>query len=120
MPEPAAVMHGSLLYLDGVSVSFDGFHALDGLSFIVNPGELRTIIGPNGAGKTTMMDVVTRKTRPDQGQVLFNGGVDLTRLDEAAIANLGIGRKFQKPTVFENLTVLDNLDLALKNDRRIW
>ena len=118
MPEPAAVMHGSLLYLDGVSVSFDGFHALDGLSLIVNPGELRTIIGPNGAGKTTMMDVVTGKTRPDQGQVLFNGGVDLTRLDEAAIANLGIGRKFQKPTVFENLSVLENLELALESDRR--
>jgi len=120
MPDPAAVMHGSLLYLDGVSVSFDGFHALDGLSFIVNPGELRTIIGPNGAGKTTMMDVVTGKTRPDEGQVLFNGGVDLTRLDEAGIANLGIGRKFQKPTVFENLSVLENLELALANDRRTW
>jgi urea transport system ATP-binding protein len=120
MPEPAAVMHGSLLYLDGVSVSFDGFHALDGLSFIVNPGELRTIIGPNGAGKTTMMDVVTGKTRPEAGQVLFNGAVDLTRLDEAGIANLGIGRKFQKPTVFESLTVLENLELALANDRRTW
>ena len=103
MPEPAAVMHGALLYLDGVTVSFDGFHALDGLSFVAAAGELRTIIGPNGAGKTTMMDVVTGRTRPDAGQVLFNGGVDLTRLDEASIANLGIGRKFQKPTVFEKL-----------------
>jgi urea transport system ATP-binding protein len=120
MPEPAAVMHGSLLYLDGVTVSFDGFHALDGLSLVVAQGELRTIIGPNGAGKTTMMDVVTGRTRPDGGQVLFDGGVDLTRLDEAAIANPGIGRKFQKPTVFDNLTVLDNLELALKNDRRTW
>ena len=84
MPEPAAVMLGSLLYLDGVSVSFDDFiYALDGLSLIVNLGELRTVIGPNGAGKTTMMDVVTGKTRPDAGQVLFNGAVDLTRLDEA-------------------------------------
>jgi urea transport system ATP-binding protein len=118
MPEPAEVMHGSLLYLDGVTVSFDGFHALDAFSFIVDPGELRTIIGPNGAGKTTMMDVVTGKTRPDEGQVLFDGGVDLTRLDEATIANLGIGRKFQKPTVFENLTVLENLELALESDRR--
>jgi urea transport system ATP-binding protein len=118
MPEPAAVMHGTLLYLDGVTVSFDGFHALDGLSLIVDPGELRTIIGPNGAGKTTMMDVVTGKTRPDEGQVLFDGGIDLTRLDEAAIANLGIGRKFQKPTVFENLSVLENLELAFTNDRR--
>ena len=86
---------------------------------MLDPGELRTIIGPNGAGKTTMMDVITGKTRPDEGQVMFDGGVDLTRLDEAAIANLGIGRKFQKPTVFENLSVLDNLDLALKNDRDI-
>jgi urea transport system ATP-binding protein len=98
-------------------VSFDGFHALDGLSFVVDPGELRTIIGPNGAGKTTMMDVVTGRTRPEQGQVLFDGGIDLTRLDEAAIANLGIGRKFQKPTVFENLSVLENLELALESDR---
>jgi urea transport system ATP-binding protein len=113
-------MHGSLLYLAGVTVSFDGFHALDALSFIVDPGELRTIIGPNGAGKTTMMDVVTGKTRPDEGQVLFDGGVDLTRLDEATIANLGIGRKFQKPTVFENLSVLENLELALESDRRTF
>jgi urea transport system ATP-binding protein len=120
MPEPAAVLHGTLLYLDGVTVSFDGFSALDGLSLIVDPGELRTIIGPNGAGKTTMMDVVTGKTRPDAGQVLFNGAVDLTRLDEAGIANLGIGRKFQKPTVFENLSVLENLELALANDRRTF
>jgi urea transport system ATP-binding protein len=120
MPEPAAVMHGALLYLDGVTVSFDGFQALDGLSFVAAAGELRTIIGPNGAGKTTMMDVVTGRTRPDAGQVLFNGGVDLARLDEASIANLGIGRKFQKPTVFENLPVLDNLELALQGDRRTW
>jgi urea transport system ATP-binding protein len=118
MPESAAVMHGSLLYLDGLTVSFDGFRALDGLSLIADPGELRTIIGPNGAGKTTMMDVVTGKTRPDEGQVLFDGGIDLTRLDEAAIANLGIGRKFQKPTVFENLSVLGNFELAFANDRR--
>jgi urea transport system ATP-binding protein len=118
MPERAEVMHGSLLYPDGVIVSFDSFHALDGLSLVLDPGELRTIIGPNGAGKTTMMDVVTGKTRPDAGQVFFDGGVDLTRLDEATIANLGIGRKFQKPTVFDNLSVLDNLELALRNDRR--
>ncbi len=120
MPELPAAMHGALLYLNGVTVSFDGFRALDGLSLVIDPGELRTIIGPNGAGKTTMMDVITGKTRPDHGQVLFNGGVDLTRLDEARIANLGIGRKFQKPTVFENLTVFANLELALKNDRRAW
>ena len=96
----------SLLYLDGVSVSFDGFKALNELSLVVEPGEMRAIIGPNGAGKTTMMDVVTGKTQPDSGEIYFNGTVDLTRLDEAAIAQLGIGRKFQKPTVFENLTVL--------------
>jgi urea transport system ATP-binding protein len=110
----------TLLYLDGVTVSFDGFKALNGLSLIVDKGELRTIIGPNGAGKTTMLDVITGKSRPDEGRVLFNGDCDLTKLDEAAIANLGIGRKFQKPTVFENLTVLDNLELALKTDRRIF
>ena len=107
----------SLLYLDGVSVSFDGFKALNELSLIVEAGEMRAIIGPNGAGKTTMMDVVTGKTRPDSGEIYFNGSVDLTRLDEAAIAQLGIGRKFQKPTVFENLTVLGNLDLALAGRR---
>ncbi len=119
MPD-ASVMHGALLYLDGVTVSFDGFRALDELSLVVDPGELRTIIGPNGAGKTTMMDVITGKTRPAHGQVLFDGGVDLTRLDEAQIANLGIGRKFQRPTVFENLTVQENLELALEHDRRTW
>ncbi len=92
----------NLLYLDGVSVSFDGFKALNSLSFVVEPGELRAIIGPNGAGKTTMMDIITGKTRPDEGEVFFKGDIDLTKKDEAAIAELGIGRKFQKPTVFEN------------------
>ncbi|GAB4188509.1 MAG: urea ABC transporter ATP-binding protein UrtD [Thalassobaculales bacterium] len=106
------------LYLDGVTVSFDGFRALNALSLAVEPGEMRAIIGPNGAGKTTMMDVITGKTRPDSGDVLFEGSRDLTRLDEAAIAELGIGRKFQKPTVFESHTVEDNLRLALKADRR--
>jgi len=106
-----------ILYLDGVTVSFDGFKALNELSFVVDPGELRAIVGPNGAGKTTMMDVVTGKTRPDAGDVFFRGDVDLTRLDEAEIANLGIGRKFQKPTVFDNQTVFDNLELALKAER---
>jgi urea transport system ATP-binding protein len=108
----------ALLYLDGVSVSFDGFRALNDLSLVIEPGEMRAIIGPNGAGKTTMMDVVTGKTRPDKGEVYFSGNVDLTKLDETEIANLGIGRKFQKPTVFENHTVLDNLRLALAGDRR--
>jgi urea transport system ATP-binding protein len=107
----------ALLYLSGVSVSFDGFLALNGLSFTIDPGEMRAIIGPNGAGKTTMMDVVTGKTRPQTGDVLFDGVHRLTDLDEADIAQLGIGRKFQKPTVFESHTVEDNLRLALKADR---
>jgi urea transport system ATP-binding protein len=107
-----------VLYLDDVTVSFDGFKALNGLSFVVEPGELRTIIGPNGAGKTTMMDVITGKTRPDKGTAFFKGVHDLTKLDEEAIANLGIGRKFQRPTVFDNHTVFENLELALKADRR--
>ncbi|MBD8892155.1 urea ABC transporter ATP-binding protein UrtD [Roseibium litorale] len=107
----------SLLYLDGVSVSFDGFKALNDLSLVIAPGEMRAIIGPNGAGKTTMMDVITGKTKPDSGEVYFNGVVDLTGEDEASIAELGIGRKFQKPTVFESHTVWDNLELALKAPR---
>ena len=109
----------ALLYLDGVTVSFDGFKALNALSFLVGRGEIRAVIGPNGAGKTTMMDVITGKTRPDSGTVFFDGANDLTRLDEAEIANLGIGRKFQKPTVFENLTVYENLELAQKCPRGI-
>src|SRR5262244_3238479 len=108
---------GSMLYLDGVTVSFDGFKALNNLSLTVAPGEMRAIIGPNGAGKTTMMDVVTGKTRPDDGEVFFNGTQDLTALDETQIAELGIGRKFQQPTVFEMHTVEDNILLALKSDR---
>jgi urea transport system ATP-binding protein len=108
----------ALLYLNGVTVSFDGFKALNNLSFTIEPGEMRAIIGPNGAGKTTMMDVVTGKTRPDRGDVVFSGSYDLTRLDETEIAELGIGRKFQKPTVFDSHTVFDNIELALKADRR--
>ena len=108
----------TLLYLDNVSVSFDGFKALNALSLFLQTGEMRAVIGPNGAGKTTMMDVITGKTRPDEGQVIFGRGTDLTSLDEAAIAALGIGRKFQKPTVFEPHTVWDNLLLALAGDRR--
>ncbi len=114
-----AVAAGSILYLDGVTVSFDGFLALNNLSLVLAPGEMRAIIGPNGAGKTTMMDVITGKTRPDEGTVLFDGGTDLRRLDEADIAELGIGRKFQKPTIFEGHTVVDNLELALKADHRV-
>ncbi|ARQ03033.1 urea ABC transporter ATP-binding protein UrtD [Pseudorhodoplanes sinuspersici] len=107
----------ALLYLNGVSVSFDGFKALNNLSLAIEPGEMRAIIGPNGAGKTTMMDVITGKTRPDEGDALFEGERDLTKLDETEIALLGIGRKFQKPTVFEMHSVEDNLLLALKSNR---
>ena len=110
----------ALLYLDGVNVTFDGFRALNNLSLALAPNEMRAIIGPNGAGKTTMMDVITGKTRPDEGDVMFGGTVDLTKLDEAAIAELGIGRKFQKPTVFESHTVADNIRLALKGERGPW
>jgi urea transport system ATP-binding protein len=108
----------TLLYLDNVSVTFDGFRALNKLSLVLLKGEMRAVIGPNGAGKTTMMDVITGKTRPDEGRVEFGKDTDLTRLDEPDIAALGIGRKFQKPTVFEPHTVWDNLLLALSGDRR--
>ena len=110
----------TMLYLDGVSVAFDGFKAINNLSIIVRPTEMLAIIGPNGAGKTTMMDIITGKTRPDAGDVMFDGRTDLTKLDEAAIANLGIGRKFQKPTVFESHTVWDNLEIALRKPRGIF
>ena len=108
----------SLLYLNAVSVVFDGFRALNNLSLAIDEGEMRAIIGPNGAGKTTMMDVITGKTRPTSGDAVFAGDQDLTRLDEAAIARLGIGRKFQTPTVFESHSVEDNILLALRDDRR--
>ncbi len=107
----------ALLYLNGISVSFDGFRALNNLSLFIEPGEMRAIIGPNGAGKTTMMDVITGKTRPDVGDALFQGEADLTTLDETEIARLGIGRKFQKPTVFDMHTIEDNLLLALNMDK---
>ena len=110
----------TMLYLNGVSVAFDGFKAINNLSIIVRPTEMLAIIGPNGAGKTTMMDIITGKTRPDAGDVMFDGRTDLTKLDEAAIANLGIGRKFQKPTVFESHTIWDNLEMALKKPRGIF
>jgi urea transport system ATP-binding protein len=109
----------ALLYLDGVHVAFDGFKAINNLSLTLEPGEMRAIIGPNGAGKTTMMDIITGKTKPDLGTVLFDGITDLTRLDETRIAELGIGRKFQKPTVFESQTVEDNLLLALNVDHSV-
>jgi len=109
----------TLLYLDGVSVSFDGFRAINNLSLVLLKGEMRAIIGPNGAGKTTMMDIITGKTRPDTGEVYFDGTVDLTQHDEADIAMMGIGRKFQKPTVFESHTVEDNILMSLKGPRTI-
>ena len=105
------------LYLDDVIVSFDGFKALNKLSLYVDPGELLCVIGPNGAGKTTMMDVITGKTRPDSGSVWFGSTIDLLRLSEQEIVRAGIGRKFQKPTVFEELTVFENLELALAGAR---
>jgi urea transport system ATP-binding protein len=111
------VSQDPLLYLDSVSVSFDGFKALNELSLSLDTGEMRAVIGPNGAGKTTMMDVITGKTKPDSGRVVFGNDTDLTRLDEPAIARLGIGRKFQRPTVFEPLSVRDNVLLALNGDR---
>jgi len=111
--------HGRILYLEEVSVSFDGFKAINKLSLDIAPGELRCIIGPNGAGKTTMMDIITGKTRPDSGTVFFGSTIDLLRYNEPQIAQLGIGRKFQKPTVFEPLTVFENLELALKTDKRV-
>jgi urea transport system ATP-binding protein len=111
--------HGVVLYLQDVSVSFDGFKALNSLSLSIDVGELRCVIGPNGAGKTTMMDVITGKTRPDAGSAFFGQTIDLTRLSEAQIAHAGIGRKFQRPTIFERHTVFENLELAMKADKRV-
>ena len=113
------VSHGPILYLESVTVSFDGFKALNNLSLTIEAGELRCIIGPNGAGKTTMMDVITGKTRPDSGTVFFGQTMDLTRMREPEIAHAGIGRKFQRPTVFERHTVFENLELAMKTDKRV-
>ncbi|KQT14306.1 urea ABC transporter ATP-binding protein UrtD [Ramlibacter sp. Leaf400] len=118
-PGEVDVSHGRILYLEDVSVSFDGFRAINRLSLDIAPGELRCVIGPNGAGKTTMMDIITGKTRPDSGTVFFGSTIDLLRYKEAQIAQLGIGRKFQKPTVFEQLTVFENLELALKTDKGV-
>jgi urea transport system ATP-binding protein len=115
----AAAEYGVVLYLDGISVSFEGFRALNNLSLAIDAGELRCVIGPNGAGKTTMMDVITGKTRPDEGRALFGQSTDLTRLSEAQIAHAGIGRKFQKPTIFEPLSVFQNLELAMKADKTV-
>lgn len=116
----ADLLHGSILYLDGITVSFDGFRALNDLSLVIERGELRCIIGPNGAGKSTMMDVVTGKTRPDAGEAYFDRQVDLLRMSETEIVRLGIGRKFQKPTVFEQLPVHVNLELAMRANKGVW
>jgi urea transport system ATP-binding protein len=118
-PGVVDVTHGRILYLEDVSVSFDGFKAIDKLSLDIAPGELRCVIGPNGAGKTTMMDIITGKTRPDGGTVFFGSTIDLLRYTEPQIAQMGIGRKFQKPTVFEQLTVFENLELALKTGKGV-
>ena len=117
--QPGAIdtSHGTILYLEDVSVSFDGFRALNQLSLEIDAGELRCVIGPNGAGKTTMMDVITGKTAPDSGKVFLGQTIDLTRMNEPAIARAGIGRKFQKPTVFEQHPVWENLELAMAPDK---
>ena len=118
-PGTLDITHGAILYLEDITVSFDGFKALNSLSMSISAGELRCIIGPNGAGKTTMMDVITGKTRPDSGHCFFGSTIDLLRLRENQIASVGVGRKFQKPTVFEYLSVFENLELALKADRGV-
>ncbi len=114
------VSHKTILYMEDVSVSFDGFKAINALNLYINDGELRCIIGPNGAGKTTMMDIITGKTRPDEGTVYFGQTLNLLNMSEPEIANAGIGRKFQKPTVFENHSVFENLELAMHGDKGVW
>lgn len=111
---------GTVLYMEDVSVAFDGFKAIDNLNFYIDAGELRCLIGPNGAGKTTMMDIITGRTRPDTGTCWFGGRMNLLRMTEAQIARAGVGRKFQTPTVFENHTVYDNLELAVEGPRGVW
>ena len=120
VPGEIDISHGTILYLDDVTVSFDGFRALNALTLSIDAGELRCIIGPNGAGKTTMMDVITGKTAPDSGKVFLGQSIDLTRMNEPSIARAGIGRKFQKPTVFEQHPVWENLELAMKADKSWW
>ena len=111
---------GVILSLEGVNKSFDGFKAINDLNMAIDAGELRCIIGPNGAGKTTMMDIITGKTMPDSGRVRFGQTMNLLGMDEPEIAQAGIGRKFQKPTVFEALTVAENLELAMQGDKSVW
>ncbi|MFN3987385.1 MAG: urea ABC transporter ATP-binding protein UrtD [Rhodocyclaceae bacterium] len=119
VPGQLDLSHNVILYLEDITVSFDGFRALNKLSLAIDAGELRCIIGPNGAGKTTMMDVITGKTRPDAGKAFFGQTLDLTRMTEPQIAHAGIGRKFQKPTIFEHHTAFENLELAMKTDKRV-
>jgi urea transport system ATP-binding protein len=119
LSERVNTRHGTILYLEGVTVSFDGFKALNDLNLYIDNGELRCIIGPNGAGKSTMMDVITGKTRPDNGTVFFGQTLDLLKLREAEIAEAGIGRKFQQPTVFNGHTVFENLELALQTEKNV-
>ena len=119
-PMPGDASHGTILYVEDITVSFDGFRALNKLTLYIDVGELRCIIGPNGAGKTTMMDVITGKTKPDSGSAFFGRRVDLLRLTEPEIAHAGIGRKFQKPSVFEYLTVFENLELSLAGPKSFW
>jgi len=112
--------HKAILYLENISVSFDGFKAINDLNLYIDAGELRCIIGPNGAGKTTMMDIITGKTRPDTGQAWFGQQINLLEMNEAEISQAGIGRKFQKPTVFEHHSVFENLELAMAGDKGVW
>lgn len=116
----ADMSHGVALYMEDISVSFDGFKAINDLNLYINEGELRCIIGPNGAGKTTMMDIITGKTRPDKGSVFFGQNIDLLHLSEPEISQAGIGRKFQKPTVFEFHNVFENLELSMAGDKGVW
>jgi len=112
--------HGTILYLEGISVSFDGFKAINDLNLYIDAGELRCIIGPNGAGKTTMMDIITGKTTPDTGTAWFGQRMNLLQMSEPEIAEAGIGRKFQKPTVFEHHTVFENLELAMAGNKSVF
>jgi urea transport system ATP-binding protein len=120
VPPNLDLTHGVILYLEGISVSFDGFKAIDDLNLYIDDGELRCIIGPNGAGKTTMMDIITGKTQADSGSAWFGQQINLLKMDEPEIAAAGIGRKFQKPTVFEHHPIIENLELAMVGDKRVW
>ena len=111
---------GQILYIEDLSVSFDGFKALNQLNLYLQEGELRCIIGPNGAGKTTLMDIITGKTRPDSGSVFLGQNINLLEFGESEIAQLGIGRKFQKPTIFEQHSLVENLELAMAGNKKVW